>query len=144
MGYARMTDEEVWAFLDSSPARPAILATTEDDGRPHAVPVWYALDGPIIVFTTGAETVKGRALRRDPRVAMCIDDDHPPFSFVAVDGDVELSEDLGEVRRWATIIGGRYMGDDQAETFGLRNGVPGELLVRVHPRRVTAFKDVAL
>ena len=139
-----MTDEEVWAFLDSSPARPAILATTEDDGRPHAVPVWYALDGPTLVFTTGAATVTGRARRRDPRVAMGIDDDHPPFSFVAVDGDVELSEDLPEMRRWATIIGWRHIGAGQAEAFDLRNGVPGELLVRAHPRRVTPFNDVAL
>jgi len=74
---------------------------------------------------------------------MCIDDDRPPFSFVAVEGVAELAEDLAGVRRWATIIGGRYMGAEQAERFGARNGVPGELLVRVRPRRVTALRDVA-
>jgi hypothetical protein len=138
-----MSDEEVWAFLASSPARPAVLATTRSDGRPHAAPVWYALDGHTIVFTTGRETVKGRALQRDPRVAMCIDDDTPPFSFVAVEGDAEVSEDPAELLRWATILGGRYMGADQAERFGLRNAVPGELLVRVRPSRLTAFRDLA-
>ncbi len=138
-----MTDEEAWAFLDSSPPRPAILATTREDGRPHAVPAWYALDGRTIVFTTGADTVKGRALRRDPCVAICVDDDRPPFSFVAVEADTEASDDLAEVRRWATAIGGRYMGADQAERFGARNGVPVELLVRARPRRVTAFRDLA-
>jgi hypothetical protein len=35
------------------------------------------------------------------------------------------------------------MGADHAERFGARNGVPGELVVRVTPRRITAFRDVA-
>ena len=40
----------------------------------------------------------------------------------------------------ATRIGGRYMGQDRAEEFGRRNGVPGELVVRVTPTKVlTAF-----
>jgi PPOX class probable F420-dependent enzyme len=138
-----MTEDEAWAFLGSAVARPAIVATTRADGRPHAVPVWYAVDGHQILFTTGAETVKGRALRRDPHLALCVDDDRPPFSFVAVEGVVEISEDVTEVRRWATVVGGRYMGADQAERFGLRNGVPGELLVRVRPSRLTAFRDLA-
>lgn len=35
------------------------------------------------------------------------------------------------------------MGEDQAEAFGKRNGVPGEVLVRVTPTRVIFEKDVA-
>lgn len=72
-----------------------------------------------------------------------MDDEHPPYSFVKVDGTVTLTEDLGEVRRFATAIGGRYMGADRAEEFGARNGVPGELLVRLRPTRVTAEFDIA-
>ncbi len=138
-----MNEEEVWAFLTAAPPRPAVLATTKSDGRPHVAPVWYAVDGQSLVITTGADTVKGRTLRRDPRVAVCVDDDAPPFSFVAVEGEADISEDLAQVRRWATIIGGRYMGAEQAEQLGERNGVPGELLVRIRPLHITAFKDVA-
>jgi PPOX class probable F420-dependent enzyme len=138
-----MTEDEIWDFLASSPPRPAVVATTRRDGRPHAVPVWYAVDGHTLVFSTGNDTLKGQALRRDRRLALCVDDDRPPFSFVAVEGDAEISDDLVEVRRWATIIGGRYMGADHAERFGARNGVPGELLIRVVPGHITAFKDVA-
>jgi PPOX class probable F420-dependent enzyme len=143
MGYTRMTEQETWAFLKSSPPRPAVLATVRPDGRPHAAPVWYAVDGRSLVFTTNESTVKGRSLRNEPRLALCIDDDRPPFSFVAAEGEAEISEDLAEVRRWATILGGRYMGAEQADQLGRRNGVPGELLVRVHPTRLTAFRDVA-
>ena len=102
-----------------------------------------ALDGDDIVFTTGATTAKGRALRRDPRVAICVDDDRPPFAYVIVHGTAEIVEDLDEVRHWAGVIGGRYMGAERAEEYGIRNGVPGELLVRVTPTKVIAERGVA-
>jgi hypothetical protein len=47
------------------------------------------------------------------------------------------------VRKWAAIIGGRYMGADRAEEFGARNGVDGELVVRLHPDRIVSAADVA-
>ena len=115
-----------------------------EDGRPHVAPVWYAVDGDgSICFTTGETTVKGRNLRRTGYAAVSIDDERPPFSFVLLEGPVELSDDLDQVRRWATVVGGRYMGEAQAEAFGDRNAVPGELLVRLTPARVTSAKDLA-
>jgi PPOX class probable F420-dependent enzyme len=114
------------------------------DGSPLVVPIWFVLDDDgSLVFTTGEETVKGRALRRDPRLALCVDDESPPYAFVRIDGSAELSDDLDEVRRYATRIGTRYMGADRAEEFGRRNGVPGELLVRVRPTRLRGYAGIA-
>jgi hypothetical protein len=138
-----MSDDEVWAFLGSSPPHTAKLATVRADGSPHVAPVWFALDGREIVFNTGAETVKGKALRRDSRAALCVDDERPPFSFVVLSGTVTLVEDAAQLRRWATIIGGRYMGEEQADGFGARNAVPGELLVRFRPERISAGAGIA-
>ena len=87
--------------------------------------------------------MKGRAIRRDPRVAMSFDDETPPFAFVTVAGTADVIDDLDELLRWATIIGGRYMGEDQAERYGRRNAVPEELLVAVTPTRVTGAVDIA-
>lgn len=129
-----------WAF---AAARTAKLATTLRDGSPIVAPVWVARDGDHLVFNTGADTAKGRALRRDPRVAMCFDDERPPFAFVTVRGTAELVEDLERVRHWATVIGGRYMGEEHAEAYGARNGVPGELLVVVTPTHVSGALDIA-
>jgi PPOX class probable F420-dependent enzyme len=140
----RMSEAEVRAFLTSDPPHTGKLATTRKDGSPHVAPVWYVLDDDgNILFNTGAETLKGRTLRRDPRAAMCVDDERPPFSFVIVSGTVELIDDLDEVRHWAGIIGGRYMGADQADAYGERNGVPGELLVRLRPEHVVSELDLA-
>jgi hypothetical protein len=139
-----MNDEQVRSFLASSPPRTAKLATVRADGRPHVAPVWFAVDDDgTIVFNTGASTVKGRNLRRDPRASICVDDDRPPFSFVLIDGVVELSDDLDDVRRWATRIGGRYMGVGRAEEYGARNGVAGELVARLRSERVVSEMDLA-
>ncbi|QBJ89306.1 PPOX class F420-dependent oxidoreductase [Streptomyces seoulensis] len=138
----KMTDEEWRAFV-SDGTRTGKLATVRADGSPHIAPIWFLLDGDELVFNTGEETVKGRNLARDPRVALCVDDDRPPFSFVVLNGQARLFEDLDEIRRWATRIAARYMGEDRAEEFGARNGVPGELLVRVHIDHVVAVRDLA-
>lgn len=140
---AEMSPDEWRAFL-REPARPAMLATVRRDGRPHVAPVWIAVDGDdTIVFTTGAGTVKGRAIRSDPRVAICVDDDRPPFSYVLVEGTATVSENMDDLLEWATVIGGRYMGADAAEAFGRRNAVPGELLVRVTAGHVVARRNIA-
>lgn len=123
--------------------RTAKLATVRADGRPHVAPIWFDLDGEDLLFTTGESTVKGRNIRRDPRVSLCVDDEEPPFAFVIVEGEAEIVDDPEELLRWATRIGGRYMGEELAEAYGRRNAVPGELLVRVAPTRVVARKNIS-
>ena len=137
-----MTTEEYRDFLLGS-IRTATLATVRADGRPHAAPIWYGLDGETFVFMTGEDTVKARNMRREPRVSLCIDDERPPFHFVIVEGTAELAADDPEILRWSTSIAGRYMGEEQAEAFGRRNAVPGELLVRVTPKKVLAYLNIA-
>ncbi len=139
-----MSEEELRAFLTTVPPHTGKLATVRADGRPHIAPIWFVVDEDgTIVFNTGEHTVKGRNLARDPRASLCVDDERPPFSFVVLEGTVELSNDLAEVRRWAARIGGRYMGADRAEEYGARNGVRGELLVRFTASRVVSEADLA-
>jgi len=137
-----MTEEEWRAFVMHG-TRTAKVATARKDGRPHVVPVWFVLDGEDVVFTTGASSVKGQALRRDPYVCLCVDDQTPPFGFVMIEGPVELSTDPDELRRVTTRIGGRYMGAERAEEFGARNAAEGELLVRLRPTHVLAEARLA-
>src|SRR3954454_16843240 len=91
---ADMSEDETRAFLTEG-TRTAKVATVRPDGRPHVAPVWFVLDDATgqLVCHTGAETVKGRALRRDPRVAVVVDDQAPPYSFVLVEGTVEVADD---------------------------------------------------
>lgn len=137
-----MTGDECREFLAEG-TRTGKLATVRRDGRPHVVPIWFVLDGDDLVFTTGVGSVKARAMRRDPRVCLCVDDQRPPFAYVMIDGTASLSEDMDDLLRFATLIGGRYMGAERAEEFGRRNAVAGELVVRVTAAKLTAWAEIA-
>ncbi len=137
-----MTTEEALEFLDTG-TRTAKVAWVSSDGRPHVAPMWFIVEDGEVLFNTSAEAGKSRALRRDPRISLVADVEDPPYAFVKVDGLVEIIEDLDEVRRVATLCGGRYMGADQAEDYGARNGVPGECVIRLRPTSIAGFDGIA-
>lgn len=138
-----MSKAEAYEFLATG-TRTGKLATVRADGRPHVAPIWFVLDGEDLIFNTWHESVKGRNLVRDGRIALTVDEAVPPYAFVLVEGTVEITDDdLAESKKWATRIGARYMGADQAEAFGERNGVPGELLVRIKVNKIVAQKELA-
>jgi PPOX class probable F420-dependent enzyme len=138
----KMTADETTTFLTTG-TRTGKLAWVGRDGRPHVAPIWFVLDGDDLIFNTHESSGKAKALRREGRASLVVDDQAPPYSFVKIDGTISFDDDPGTVRRVATEIGGRYMGDDRAEEYGARNGVPGELVVRLTPTRVVAQADIS-
>jgi len=115
------------------------LATVKKDGSPHVVPIWFILDdidnSDDIIFTTGSTSVKARNIG---------DGQTPPFSFVTVYGIAEIQQfNQNELLKWATKIAERYMGKDNAESYGTRNSTEGELLVRIKPLSIVAEKNIA-
>ncbi len=137
-----MNEIDVMAFLQEG-TRTGKVATVQENGRPHVVPIWFVLDGEDLLFTTWHTSVKARNMERNGRVAICVDNENPPYDFVMLEGSVTFIDDLAAIRKWATVIGGRYMGADKAEAFGERNGVAGELLVRVQIDKIAAKKEMA-
>jgi PPOX class probable F420-dependent enzyme len=137
-----MANDEAIAFM-SVGTRTGKFATTRSDGRAHVTPVWFVVDGADLVFNTWHTSAKAKHLRRDPRASLLVDLEEPPYAYVMVEGDASISTDVDEIRQFATLIGARYMGADRAEEFGARNGVEGELLVRLHMDRVVALDDIS-
>ncbi|CAM5243962.1 PPOX class F420-dependent enzyme [Streptomyces spiroverticillatus] len=149
--------EAEWREFVLSGTRTGKLATNRKDGRPHVTPVWFLLDdsdgdgdshgaggGQVrVVFTTYQDSLKFKSLSREPRFSLCVDDQEPPFSYVMLECTAEFTDEPESVRRWATRIGGRYMGAENAEAYGKRNSVPGEYLVRARIDRVVAFAGIA-
>ncbi len=139
----QMSPEQYRAFMLDT-ARTGKLATVREDGRPHIAPFWFDLDGDVLVFTTAETSVKGKNILRDPRLSICVDDEKPPFAFVVIQGVAEIvSTTPAEFLAWGTRIAGRYMGADQADAYGRRNAVPGELLVRVTPTKILAQMGIS-
>lgn len=139
----RKLEGDAWKDFILAEPRPAIGAVTLSDGRPHATPIWIDVDGSELVFTTWHEGVKAKVLARDPRMSICVQDDQPPFAFVTIQGEARVIDDFEQLKVWAARIGGRYMGADRAEEYGRKNGVPGELLVRVRVDRATGYVEMA-
>jgi PPOX class probable F420-dependent enzyme len=140
-------DRAQWWEFASAGTRTGKLAVVRGDGSPHVTPIWFVLnetaDGDELIFNTGRDSVKGKALRRDPRLSLTVDDQEAPFSFVQFTAEAGLHEDPDEMLPWSTAIGARYMGADQAEQFGKRNAVPGEYLVRARITKVIALGALA-
>jgi len=132
-----MSPEEVVAFMRHG-TRTGKLAVTRKDGRPHIAPVWFDVDVATgeFVFVMGKESLKARCIRRDPRVAICVDTMEMPYDFARIDGVASISgfdEDPAAMLHWATETCRRYVGDERAEEFGHRNATGDEVLVRVRP-----------
>ncbi|HEY9387897.1 MAG TPA: PPOX class F420-dependent oxidoreductase [Nitrososphaeraceae archaeon] len=122
------------------------LATVRNNVSPHVAPIWIVLDedsNDDIILTTWNESIKGKNIIRDSRVSISVDDQKPPYSFVIVNGIAQISEEPPNLLKWATRIAGRYMGKDNAESYGKRNSVKGELLIRVKATKIIGEKNIA-
>ncbi|HEY2063122.1 MAG TPA: PPOX class F420-dependent oxidoreductase [Amycolatopsis sp.] len=141
-----MIKDEWWQFA-SSGTRTGALGLVRANGAPIVTPVWFLLDetpsGDEIVFTTGTDTLKGKAIRRDGRISLVVDDQQPPYSYVQFTAEARLTQDFDEMLKWATLLGERYMGAERAEEYGRRNAVPEESLVRAKITKVIARADIA-
>ena len=136
-----MTPQARRTFLTSG-TRTAILATTRADGRPHAVPVCFVLEDDDVLFLTNEATAKGRALQRDPRVTLVVDDETPPFAFVVIEGTAQLSRSPDDIDRVAPEIAERYDGPDGVEDFVRFAHDALGTLVRVRPTKIIALDRV--
>jgi PPOX class probable F420-dependent enzyme len=136
-----------WLAFVRHGTRTGKLAVTRANGQPHVTPVWFLVNetsnGDEILFTTHGTSVKAKALRRAPLLALCVDEQQPPYSYVLIEAEARLSEDPSELLDCATRLGARYMGADRAQEYGHRNAVPGECLVRGRITKVTALAEIA-
>lgn len=86
-----MTQEQIEAFLAAP--RHAVVAALRSDGSPQLSPIWFLCENDRLYFSILVKSAKCRQLRRDPRIALCVDGGHPDARFVAVYGTAALIED---------------------------------------------------
>ena len=142
MGYTDASGSWWHELFAAAPARTGKLAIVRADGSPHVTPVWVDLDGDTVVFTMNLGTIKGKAITRDGRVSICVDDERPPFSYVTVSGRAEVVDDLEQVRYWMGRIAARYLGEQPGQAFADRYCGPGEAVVHIRDAKVTARRNI--
>ncbi|MFL5695614.1 MAG: PPOX class F420-dependent oxidoreductase [Ktedonobacteraceae bacterium] len=101
--------EKARAFLNE--IRFAVLATINSDGTPQLTTMWYLLEGDTIVMNTKAGRIKERNMRRDPRIAICVEDG---YNYVTISGTVELIDDPEIAQRDIYRLAVRYDGEEAA------------------------------
>ena len=114
---ATLTTDEVTAFLDE-PGHLLRLATTDEDGFPRVVPIWFIRQDDEILFTPRGPSVFLANIRRDPRVALSIDEHPLPYRKVTVQGSARIVHDVGNDDEWRDLyrsIAKRYIPDEAAE-----------------------------
>ena len=109
------------------PARLAYIAT---DGTPRVVPIWFHWNGKEIVMGTPPKAPKLKALRKNPRVSMTIDNNEFPHKVLLIRGNARLEPVDGVVPEYA-MAADRYFGPEQGKTWVGQMGKMVSSMVRV-------------
>lgn len=115
----KLTADEREQFLSEREVLMRISVTRED-GSPLVTPIWFIYEDASIYFTPREKSEWFGCLRRDPRVALCIDESVLPYRKVIVEGSVELVHDVGEDDVWRDQyrrIAKRYVDNEGAEAY---------------------------
>lgn len=95
---------------------PARLAYVWLDGTPRVVPIWFHWSGQEFVMGTTPKALKLRALAKNPKVALTIDDNHFPHKVLLVRGTARLESVDGVVPEYA-MAAERYFGAEQGKAW---------------------------
>ena len=119
-----LTDNERDTFLGERGVLMRI-AVVRADGRPLVTPIWFLHEEGAIWFTPREKSEWFACLRRDPRVALCIDEQPLPYRKVLVEGKAELVHDIGNDDIWRERyrrIARRYVDEAGADGY-IRNTI---------------------
>jgi PPOX class probable F420-dependent enzyme len=73
--------------------------------------MWYELQGDEIMMNTADGRIKAHNLRRDPRVAICLEDD---YSYLTISGSVRLIDDQAIAQADIHHLAERYHNPEKA------------------------------
>jgi PPOX class probable F420-dependent enzyme len=126
----RLTDSQA-ALLAG--ANYGVVTTLREDGSPHSTVVWVDVDDDgTPSFNTARGRVKPSNIERDPRVSLLVVKDGDFYTWLSIDGRVELTTDGAEEQ--IDKLSRKY--DNAAWTY--RDGEE-RVKVRILPDRVTTY-----
>jgi PPOX class probable F420-dependent enzyme len=139
----RLTEAEQDELIEE--ARTLQVASIQPDGRPHLVPMWFALDDDgLIVFTTYGESQKVKNLERDPRVTVLAETgtEYDELRGVSIDGTAEVIRDPHVTTRTLRLVGAKMAGQTRPAADPGVEPPPvayKRVTVRIHPERIRSW-----
>ncbi|MDH3689088.1 MAG: PPOX class F420-dependent oxidoreductase [Gammaproteobacteria bacterium] len=113
----------------------AHLATLMPDSQPQVTPVWCDFDGTHVRVNSAKGRQKDLNMRREPHVALSMQDPDDPYRYLEVRGKVvEVTEQDADAH--INSLAKKYLGVDE---YPYRK--PGEVRViyRIEPQRTTSM-----
>ncbi len=140
---ALLNDSSVLNFI--SGARVARLATADQAGQPHNVPLCYWFDGARIYFVidekpkrrTGTQIKRMRNIAENPRVALvidCYEEDWAHLAYVLIRGHARVVDDQNEY-----MLALRNLRDKYSQYRGMALAPEKNLIVKIDPEHVHAW-----
>lgn len=100
----QMSPDEIWKFIEER--KSLQVATIGADGAPHLTTLWFAIVEGDIVFETFTKSQKIVNLKRDPRIAVLVEDGikYNELRGVAINGRAVLHDDPAVVLPYARAM----------------------------------------
>jgi Pyridoxamine 5'-phosphate oxidase len=116
---------------------PARFAYNWTDGSPRVVPIWFHWNGREIVLATPPKAPKLKALTKNPKVALTIDDNTFPHKVLLIRGSAHVQIVDGIVPEYAAAAE-RYFGKEQAGAWiqQVRTTMPAMAKITIVPEWV--------
>ena len=116
---------------------PARLAYIWTDGTPRVIPIWFHWNGRELVMATPPKAPKLKALAKNPKVSLTIDDNTFPHKVLLIRGSARLQLVEGIVPEYIAAAEG-YFGREQGEAWigQLRKMIPSMVKITITPEWV--------
>ena len=95
---------------------PARLAYVWTDGTPRVIPMWFHWDGEHLILASPPKAPKLKALAKNPKVSLTIDDNVFPHKVLLIRGTASLQPVYGIVPEYAKAAE-RYFGPEQGQAW---------------------------
>ena len=116
---------------------PARLAYVWMDGTPRVIPIWFHWNGREIVMASPPKAPKLKALAKNPKVSLTIDDNIFPHKVLLVRGTARLEPVNGIVPEYVAAAE-RYFSPEQAKAWvgQLRTMISAMVRITITPEWV--------
>jgi PPOX class probable F420-dependent enzyme len=138
-----MTPEEQRTFIEEH--RLVLVGIARKDRGPHMSPVYYALDGDDILISTTASRWKAKAIRRNPKISLCIMGEAMPFPYLLLYGSAVIEDHgaAGVMRKVGERMTGNPIPDAAMPGIEERARTEGRVVLRFTPEKAggTAYTE---
>jgi PPOX class probable F420-dependent enzyme len=139
-----MSDDELRAFLGEK--KVVTCATIGPNGRPHLMPLWYAVDDMTLRGWTYAKSQKAKNLERDPHATLQVEDGelYHELRGVMMECDVSLERDPDKVVNFGMALFQRFGATGPDVVAMIASQAPKRVGLTFTPTRVVSWDHAKL